>query len=121
MAMKPSRSAAAAGGRKMLDEIAGDFEGLIEGRARVQPRDGGPSVRSKIGLDLVNLFEADVTTGVGPFLAVYLNANRHWDPGLIGIAISAQGIAALLAQVPAGALVDATHRKRGLLAVASLS
>src|ERR1700693_3993517 len=48
--------------------------------------------RSLACLDLVNFFQADTQTGVGPFLAVYLLATRHWDPGKIGIA--ALGVAA---------------------------
>ncbi len=60
--------------------------------------------RSLACLDLVNFFQADTQTGVGPFLAVYLLATRHWDPGKIGIAMFAQGIAVVLAQTPAGAI-----------------
>ena len=52
-----------------------------------------PKRLSLIALDLVNFFQADTQTGVGPFLAVYLLATRHWDPGRIGIAMFAQGIA----------------------------
>jgi hypothetical protein len=36
-----------------------------------------PKRRSLAGLDLVNFFQADTQTGVGPFLAVYLLATRH--------------------------------------------
>ena len=31
------------------------------------------------GLDWVNFFMADVNTGIGPFLAIYLTATRHWN------------------------------------------
>src|SRR5580698_7179679 len=71
-------------------------------------------------LDLVNFFQADTQTGVGPFLAVYLLATHHWDPGKIGIAMFAQGIAVVLAQIPAGAMVDAFTTKRIMIALASL-
>jgi hypothetical protein len=37
-----------------------------------------PSARSLRGLDLLNLFLADVQTGVGPFLAIYL-ADYGWN------------------------------------------
>lgn len=76
--------------------------------------------RSLRFLDLVNFFQADTQTGVGPFLAVYLLATRHWDPGKIGIAMFAQGIAVVLAQTPAGAIVDAFRTKRMMIALASL-
>jgi predicted MFS family arabinose efflux permease len=79
-----------------------------------------PKRRSLACLDLVNFFQADTQTGVGPFLAVYLFATRHWDPGKIGIAMFAQGIAVVLAQTPAGALVDACRAKRMMIALASL-
>jgi predicted MFS family arabinose efflux permease len=79
-----------------------------------------PNRRSLACLDLVNFFQADTQTGVGPFLAVYLLATRHWDPGRIGIAMFAQGIAVVLAQTPAGAIVDAWRPKRMMIAIASL-
>ncbi len=79
-----------------------------------------PKRRSLACLDLVNFFQADTQTGVGPFLAVYLLATRHWDPGKIGIAMFAQGIAVVAAQTPAGAIVDAFRTKRMMIALASV-
>jgi predicted MFS family arabinose efflux permease len=79
-----------------------------------------PKRRSLACLDLVNFFQADTQTGVGPFLAVYLLATHYWDPGKIGIAMFAQGIAVVLAQTPAGAMVDAFTTKRIMTALASL-
>jgi predicted MFS family arabinose efflux permease len=80
-----------------------------------------PKRHSLARLDLVNFFQADTQTGVGPFLAVYLLATRHWDAGRIGIAMFAQGIAVVLAQTPAGALVDSLRQKRMMIAVASIA
>ena len=74
-----------------------------------------PSRRSLYGLDLLNFFSADVHAGVGAFLAIYLQATRHWDPGSIGIAFSAAGFGAIIAQTPLGWLVDRLHRKRELV------
>lgn len=74
------------------------------------------SPRSLRALDWLNFFLADVQTGVGPFLAVYLAAN-HWHAQKIGLVLTAGGLAGVLAQTPAGALVDITHRKRRLLAI----
>ena len=116
-----SAPASRAGGLKVLAAIGRDFAGLLAGRRRAEGQSGGPTIRSQVSLDFVNLFEADVTTGIGPFLSVYLRASRHWDPAQIGMAISAQGIAVILAQTPAGAIVDATPRKRLLLALASIA
>ncbi len=80
----------------------------------------GNKRRSLRCLDLVNFFQADTQTGVGPFLAVYLLATRGWDPAKIGVAMFAQGVAVVLAQTPAGALVDCSRRKRAMIALASM-
>jgi predicted MFS family arabinose efflux permease len=71
-------------------------------------------------LDALNFTLADVRDGTGPYLAVYLLTVRHWDQTSIGLALSVGGIAGLLAQVPAGALVDALRAKRALVAVAAV-
>ena len=70
-------------------------------------------------LDALNFFLADVRDGLGPYLAIYLLTVQHWDEASIGIVMSMGGIAALLAQTPAGALVDATTAKRAILVTAA--
>ncbi len=87
------------------------------GEASGAPR---PPARSLRGLDGLNFLMADVRDGVGPYLAVFLKADQHWPAGQIGIAMAASGIAAALAQIPAGLLVDASHSKRALVAGAGL-
>lgn len=62
---------------------------------------------------------ADVNTGVGPFLAIYLTATRHWDPAAVGVVVSAQSIATVVAQGPAGWAVDTSKHKRWLIAIAA--
>jgi MFS family permease len=76
------------------------------------------SAESLRALDALNVFLADVRDGLGPYLAIYLTI-RHWDPGRIGIAMSAMGIAAVAAQTPAGAFIDRTRHKRLAIAVAA--
>lgn len=76
---------------------------------------GGPGAGSLRALDALNFFLADVRDGLGPYLAVYLEA-RHWERGRIGVATAAMLLAVVLFQVPAGAWIDRTRRKR--LAVA---
>jgi len=76
-----------------------------------------PTRRSLYGLDLLNFFSADVHAGVGAFLAIYLQATRHWDPAGIGVVLSAAGFGAIIAQTPAGWLVDRLERKRELVAL----
>jgi MFS family permease len=74
-----------------------------------------PSVGTLRGLDWLNFFLADVQTGVGPFLAIYL-AGYGWNEERVGLALTVGGIAGILAQTPAGALVDQVYRKRTLIA-----
>jgi MFS family permease len=71
--------------------------------------------RSLKGLDWVNFFMADVATGIGPFLAIYLTATRHWDPASVGMVVAAQAVAGVAAQVPAGWLVDSSNKKKWLV------
>jgi MFS family permease len=74
-----------------------------------------PSVGTLRGLDWLNFFLADVQTGVGPFLAIYL-AGYAWNEERVGVALTVGGIAGIIAQTPAGALVDHVHHKRTLIA-----
>lgn len=76
-----------------------------------------PSRRSQRGLDWLNFFIADVQTGFGPFVAVYLSA-RSWSEGEIGLALTLGGLASVAAQVPGGALVDTVGSKRLLIGLA---
>ncbi len=66
---------------------------------------------SERALDWLNFFVANVQTGFGPFVAVYLTA-QAWTDAEIGIALSVGTATMMLTQVPAGMLVDATQRKR---------
>jgi MFS family permease len=72
-------------------------------------------------LDGLNFFLADVRDGLGPYLAIYLLTVQHWDEASIGVVMSVAGIAGIVAQMPAGALVDATRFKRGVIVVAALA
>ena len=68
-------------------------------------------------LDWLNFFVANLQTGFGPFIAVYLTTAK-WTQGEIGVALSVGSAMAMLGQVPAGALVDAMPRKRRAAAAA---
>jgi MFS family permease len=61
-----------------------------------------------------------VRGGLGPYLAIYLVTVRHWDAAEAGVALAASSIAGLLAQTPAGLLVDSWPRRRELMAGAAL-
>ncbi len=80
-----------------------------------------PSRRSLRGLDWFVFFVADVQTGFGPFVSVYLTAQR-WTQVDIGLALSAAGFVSLVGQMPGGALVDSARSERfvGGIAVAAI-
>ena len=59
---------------------------------------------------------ADMQAGVGPFLGVFLLAHG-WQSGLIGSVMTIGGVAGMIMTAPAGALVDATSRKRAYVIV----
>ena len=62
-------------------------------------------------LDLVNFFVADVQTGFGPFVAVYLTTHK-WTQIEIGFALTLGTMTSLISQLPAGVLVDSMRNKR---------
>jgi MFS family permease len=71
-------------------------------------------------LDWVNFFLADVRDGLGPYLAIYLLTVQKWDEASIGVVMTVGGIAAIVAQTPAGAWIDRTHAKRLLVILAAI-
>ena len=80
-----------------------------------------PSRESQRGLDWFIFFLADVQTGFGPFIAVYLTTQK-WTQVEIGFVLSIGGIIGLLGQMPGGAIVDAARSERLMagLAVATI-
>src|ERR1700754_542402 len=85
---------------------------------REQPK---PSRESQRGLDWFIFFLADVQTGFGPFVAVYLTTQK-WTQVEIGFVLSIGGVVGLLGQMPGGAIVDAARSERLVagLAVATI-
>ena len=70
------------------------------------------------GLDGLNLFVANIQTGFGPFISVYLTT-QGWTQTGIGTALSLGTIVAMASQIPAGALVDAI-RSKAMVALLSI-
>ena len=70
-----------------------------------------PSLRSLRGLDWFIFFLADVQTGFGPFIAVYLTTEK-WTQAQIGLVLSIGSVVGLLGQMPGGAIVDAARSER---------
>jgi len=79
-----------------------------------------PKKRANRALDALNFFLADVRDGLGPYLAVYLLTEQKWDEARIGVVMSVATIAGLVAQTPAGALIDAISAKRAIIAGAAI-
>jgi predicted MFS family arabinose efflux permease len=76
-----------------------------------------PSRRSLRGLDWFVFFVADVQTGFGPFVSVYLTTQR-WTQVDIGLVLSAAGFVSLIGQMPGGALVDKARSERFVAGIA---
>jgi MFS family permease len=76
--------------------------------------------RANRALDAANFFLADVRDGLGPYLAIYLLTEQKWDAASIGLVMSIAGFAGIVAQTPAGALVDTIRAKRLMMACAAL-
>jgi MFS family permease len=76
-------------------------------------------------LDALNFFLADVRDGLGPYLAIYLIAVRGpshgWNEATVGSVITIAGIVGLIAQTPAGNLIDKSGRRRTIIVVAALA
>jgi MFS family permease len=70
-----------------------------------------PSRESLRGLDWFVFFLADVQTGFGPFVAVYLTTQK-WTQVEIGSILSIGSIIALIGQMPGGAIIDAAKSER---------
>jgi MFS family permease len=81
-----------------------------------------PSRASLRGLDWFIFFVADVQTGFGPFVSVYLTAQK-WTQVDIGLILSAGSLVALMGQIPGGALVDLARSERLVagIAIAAIS
>ncbi len=60
---------------------------------------------------------ADVQTGFGPFVSVFLTTQK-WTQVDIGLVLSAAGFVSLIAQMPGGALVDAARAERLVAGIA---
>ena len=71
-------------------------------------------------LDALNFFLADVRDGLGPYLAIYLLAVENWNAASIGVVMSVAAVAGIVAQTPAGALIDKTTAKRAAVIIAAI-
>ena len=85
------------------------------------PKSPKPPART---LDALNFFLADVRDGLGPYLAIYLLAvrgpERGWNEATVGLVLTIAGIVGLLAQTPAGGLIDRSRNKPRIVMIAAL-
>lgn len=66
-------------------------------------------------LDWLNFFLADIRGGLGPYVGVFLLTQAHWNQATIGVVLTVSGLIGITLHTPIGALIDATHFKRGLI------
>ena len=88
---------------------------MAETGTLAQARRAGFRPRS---LDAVNFLLADVRGALGPYLNVFLITRQHWSQTEVGWVTTISGLLGLVAQTPAGAAIDATRRKRGVVVLA---
>jgi MFS family permease len=75
------------------------------------------SPKSARGLDWFTFLVADMQTGFGPFLAIYLTTQK-WNQADIGLILAVGSLGGLLSQLPGGWLVDAAPSKRRIAMIA---
>src|SRR6202165_3261087 len=107
-----------------IDRIDGDRRGRQIGGVSepvMRKVTATPSRQSLRGLDWFIFFLADVQTGFGPFVAVYLTTQK-WTQVEIGLVLSIGGVVGLIGQMPGGAIIDAARSTRLVagLAVATI-
>jgi MFS family permease len=85
----------------------------------MQPKAARPAVespQSRRGLDWLVFFVADIQTGFGPFVAVFLTTQK-WTQVDIGLVLTISGLVSLIGQLPLGAVVDAARSVRAMAAL----
>ncbi|WP_167559072.1 MULTISPECIES: MFS transporter [Nitrobacteraceae] len=97
--------------------MGGDRNAPLRAEPGAPPPKRSPSRESLRGLDWFIFFLADVQTGFGPFVAVYLTTEK-WTQAQIGLVLSIGGIVGLIGQMPGGAIVDAARSERLVAALA---
>src|SRR5712675_3431063 len=69
-------------------------------------------------LDAINFLLADVRGALGPYLNVFLVTQQGWSQSSVGLMTTIGGLIGIAAQTPAGAMIDATRAKRGVIVLA---
>jgi MFS family permease len=108
-------------GGRLDRRVGGGFASSATSKQTAPATRDAAARASARGLDWFTFFLADIQTGFGPFVAVYLTAHA-WTQLDIGLVLTTGGLVALACQVPGGALVDAMRSARlvAMLAVAAI-
>jgi predicted MFS family arabinose efflux permease len=95
-------------GRNPQGKGRGQFEPSKDQAARLWP------------LLAVNFFMADMQSGIGPFIGVFL-AEHSWASGLIGTAMTVGNVAGMLIATPVGGFIDSSRHKRAWVIVPGIA
>jgi MFS family permease len=108
-------------GGRLDRRVGGSFASSAVSKQTAPATRDAAARASARGLDWFTFFLADIQTGFGPFVAVYLTAHA-WTQLDIGLVLTTGGLVALACQMPGGALVDAMRSARlvAMLAVAAI-
>src|SRR6201984_2747461 len=68
----------------------------------------------------LNFFMADMQSGIGPFLSVFL-LEHGWTSGLIGTALTIGNVAGMLITTPIGGFIDTTDHKRAWIVIPGIA
>lgn len=68
----------------------------------------------------VNFFMADMQSGIGPFVSVFLS-QRGWESGVIGTALAIGNVAGMLMATPVGGFIDTSSHKRAWVIVPGIA
>jgi len=68
----------------------------------------------------VNFFMADMQSGIGPYVGVFL-LQQGWASGMIGMALAIGNIAGMLITTPVGGFIDASRHKRSWVIVPGIA
>jgi MFS family permease len=68
----------------------------------------------------LNFFMADMQSGIGPFVSVFLQAHG-WASGLIGTALTIGNVAGMAITTPIGGAIDTTDHKRAWVVVPGIA
>jgi MFS family permease len=80
------------------------------------PPERAEKISGRHALRALNFFMADMQSGIGPFIGVFLLAHG-WQSGWIGSVMTVGSIAGVLMTAPAGAWVDGSRQKRWLVVI----